>query len=231
MPDARHDEALLNRPVWGALTTGLSKLAPHGGDVRRFPPEIGPFVATVPGGLKAPASVVDVILPGETISMVEPDAPLAPANIDARQRDIVQMVQHEESSPPPCKHEISVLTDADADDMLALATLTRPGPFAERTHSLGRFIGVRAGGRLIAMGGERFHIGRYREASAICTHPDFQGQGLGRAILHAISKAIRERGEIPFLHSNADNTIAIGMYERMGFRVRTGLVHVMWARA
>jgi len=37
--------------------------------------------------------------------------------------------------------------------MFALARLTQPGPFFERTHRLGDFVGVKAGGRLAAMAG------------------------------------------------------------------------------
>ena len=50
---------------------------------------------------------------------------------------------------------IEHLGDAHAAEMLELATLTRPGPFRTRTHALGRFVGIRDNGKLIAMAGER----------------------------------------------------------------------------
>ena len=42
--------------------------------------------------------------------------------------------------------EVVPLGEADGPEMLALAQLTRPGPFAARTHALGGFIGVKARG-------------------------------------------------------------------------------------
>ena len=51
--------------------------------------------------------------------------------------------------------DIVTLEDADAPEMLALARLTEPGPFLARTHVLGTFRGIRVGGRLAAMAGER----------------------------------------------------------------------------
>ncbi len=51
-----------------------------------------------------------------------------------------------------------VLTGADAPEMLALASLTEPGPFFLRTHQMGRFIGIRRQGRLAAMAGERMRF-------------------------------------------------------------------------
>jgi hypothetical protein len=63
--------------------------------------------------------------------------------------------------------------------MLELVRLTEPGPFAARTHRLGRYIGLRRGGKLVAMAGERMRLDGFTEISAVCTHPDARGQGLG----------------------------------------------------
>jgi hypothetical protein len=45
--------------------------------------------------------------------------------------------------------------------------------------SLGDFWGIKIGGRLIAMAGERMKQPGYTELSGVCTHPDFRGKGLG----------------------------------------------------
>jgi hypothetical protein len=42
--------------------------------------------------------------------------------------------------------------------MLKLVRDTDPGPFLPRTIELGRYVGIRDGGVLIAMAGERFHF-------------------------------------------------------------------------
>ena len=116
------------------------------------------------------------------------------------------------------------LGDADAPEMLALATLCRPGPFFARTHALGGFIGVRDGeGRLIAMAGERYQIGRFTEISAVCTHPDHRGRGLARALMRVVGSRIAARGETPFLHTFPDNAGAIALYQSLGFRRRADI--------
>ena len=112
------------------------------------------------------------------------------------------------------------LGDADAADMLALARLTEPGPFLERTHTMGRFLGIRIEGRLAAMAGERMRFPGYTEVSGVCTHPDFRGRGLARRLSAAAAVAIEARGERPFLHAWRSNRSAIALYESLGFELR-----------
>lgn len=102
--------------------------------------------------------------------------------------------------------------------MVALATLTRPGPFGERNADLGEYYGLFEGERLVAMAGERMEAGTLREVSAVCTHPDFQGRGLARRLTAKLVRLQMERGQVPFLHAMHDNGRARHLYERMGFR-------------
>jgi predicted GNAT family acetyltransferase len=104
--------------------------------------------------------------------------------------------------------------------MLALATLTEPGPFFARTHQLGDFVGVRDGGRLMAMAGERMKPTGFTEVSGVCTHPDGRGRGYAGALTRAVVAKILARGEQPFLHVYAHNTGAIALYEALGFSLR-----------
>ena len=39
--------------------------------------------------------------------------------------------------------------------MIELTALTKPGPFSTRTHELGTYLGIREGGKFVAMAGER----------------------------------------------------------------------------
>ena len=115
---------------------------------------------------------------------------------------------------------VELLTDADAAEMLALAALTEPGPFLARTHTMGRFIGIRIDGRLAAMAGERMRFPGHVEVSGVCTHPDFRGRGLARRLSAAVTADIQRRGEQPFLHAWTTNTAAIALYETLGFVAR-----------
>ncbi|HVK42142.1 MAG TPA: GNAT family N-acetyltransferase, partial [Phenylobacterium sp.] len=112
----------------------------------------------------------------------------------------------------------------DAPQMLALATLTAPGPFFARTHQLGRFVGVKAGGQLVAMAGERMRPPGHTEVSGVCTHPDHRGRGYAAGLMLEVAARIRARGEIPFLHSYAHNTGAIALYQALGFDFRRELI-------
>jgi predicted GNAT family acetyltransferase len=104
--------------------------------------------------------------------------------------------------------------------MLDLTALTKPGPFGPRTHELGYYVGIRDGGKLVAMAGERLKVPGYTEISAVCTHPDHLGKGYAAALMSEIMRSIRARGEKPFLHVRGDNSRAIAIYERLGFHTR-----------
>ncbi len=112
------------------------------------------------------------------------------------------------------------LGPADVPEMLDLVARTQPGPFLARTVELGTYLGIRRGGALIAMAGERLHPPGWTEISAVCTDPAFRGEGLATRLILAVAHGIRERGETPFLHTGAQNTNAIRLYESLGFRLR-----------
>ncbi|GAY07998.1 GNAT family N-acetyltransferase [Pseudonocardia sp. N23] len=109
---------------------------------------------------------------------------------------------------------------ADVEEMLALVALTKPGPFAARTVELGTYLGIRRGGALVAMAGERLHPPGWTEISAVCTHPDHRGQGLATRLVRAVGHGIHDRGETPLMHAAASNTNAIRLYLSIGFRLR-----------
>jgi hypothetical protein len=126
---------------------------------------------------------------------------------------------------------ITPLDDADGPEMLALATLTRPGPFFARTHQLGDFVGVRVGGQLAAMAGERMRIAGFTEVSGVCTHPDHRGRGYAAALTRIVAGNILARGETPFMHVFPDNAGALSVYQALGFRVRRELRRAVFGRA
>ncbi len=124
-------------------------------------------------------------------------------------------------SPP--RVPLVPLGAADADEMMALVELTKPGPFSIRTHELGSYLGIRDNGKLVAMVGERMRLDGYTEISAVCAHPDYRGRGYPHALIKALSNTILERGEVPFLHVFSDNQSAIALYEKLGFTFRKTL--------
>ncbi len=112
------------------------------------------------------------------------------------------------------------LGQADVQEMLDLARRTKPGPFLPRTVEMGTCPGIRRGGALVAMAGERLHPPGWTEISAVCTDEAWRGRGLASRLVLAIVAGIRARGELPFLHAVATNVNAIRLYEELGFRLR-----------
>lgn len=109
---------------------------------------------------------------------------------------------------------------ADVPEMLELIAQTEPGPFLTRTIELGDYLGIRRDGALVAMAGERFQLEGWTEISAVCTRPDYRGQGLASRLVGALIASIQLRSQRVFLHVLSTNTGAIQLYEELGFRAR-----------
>jgi predicted GNAT family acetyltransferase len=190
---------------------------------RRYRPDIIPFGAARDHSAESLAALAALPKPGEVVVQVETATPLLPPGlISMRTGDVTQMVL---ARPPDAMDDarIAPLSEADAEEMLALAKLTEPGPFTRKAQALGTFYGIRMDGRLAAMTGERMKVEGFGEVSGVCTHPDFRGRGLARLLSIFVTRKILARGETPFLHAWADNTAAIRLYEQIGFTVRAEL--------
>jgi ribosomal protein S18 acetylase RimI-like enzyme len=212
----------LDRPVWTSLTGAHAHLALGEGRARRYRPEVNVFVAGPDEEPETLAAMADLALPGDPVFVVQaPRVPDLPGLAVRFRRPLVQMVFAGDAPAIPAGADSIVpLGETDADEMLALATLTQPGPFRRQTRLMGPFFGIRRQGRLAAMAGERLHVGDHAELSGVCTHPDFRGHGLGGRLSAFRTRAILARGETPFLHAWSDNAGAIDLYQRLGYRIR-----------
>lgn len=221
----------LDRPLWNALT---GRLKTHGlGDdyAVRIDPELGVFLAAADDGAESrkalnalaaryPGSGL-VELEGELMEAVLPDQPVVSRS------PCVQMTCAALTASGAPDIAFETLGDADAGEMLALATLTRPGPFRARTHSLGGFIGVRREGRLIAMAGNRLRVDGFTELSGVCVHPDFRGQGLAGGLSRIVVARVLETGEQAFLHAYAGHEATVRLYEGLGFSARARMIYTV----
>jgi predicted GNAT family acetyltransferase len=209
----------LDRPVWATL-----RHQAHWGvgdeRARRFLPDINCFAALPDESASSLTALTELVRPrGDSVYLLQVPPIVVPPGLQAA--GVARAVQMVATRRLHGDEGAQVLGDADAAEMLALAGLTQPGPFRARTHTMGRFIGLRINGLLAAMAGERMRFPGHVEISGVCTHPDFRGRGLARRLSAAVTAEIQRRGERPFLHARATNSAAITLYESLGFEVRT----------
>jgi ribosomal protein S18 acetylase RimI-like enzyme len=202
--------------VHASLTGPHESFAEILGGARRYPSEIAPFLALPDQPSEQDwRDAAALIGSGHTAALIRPALPLPDFLKIDRQFDLVQFI-----APPSLGEDDPELTELgrdDVPDMLALVALTDPGPFRARTIELGTYLGLRRNGQLIAMAGERFRAPGFVEISAVCTHPDHRGHGLATRLIRAVAAGIERTGSRPFLHTGATNTLAIRLYERLGF--------------
>jgi predicted GNAT family acetyltransferase len=212
----------LDRPVWASLTTHHAALAEGDTFARRFLRDVNLWAATRDDSPESHAALAELVKSGETIFVADVAGIVVPPGFaKVKEAAGVQLLAPHGTTFEPARDDIQILTDADAPDMLALATLTEPGPFLPRTHMMGTFRGIHVDGRLAAMAGERLRFPGYTEVSGVCTHPDFRGRGYARSLSAAVAANIVARGDQAFLHAWKSNHAAISLYEGLGFEFRT----------
>jgi ribosomal protein S18 acetylase RimI-like enzyme len=225
----------LDNPIWQALTTSLAHFARTGLSARRFPNDV-----TTLGGFPEPTQEcydsLGTILDDVKATGVFFDSPQQPPAgwTVLGGAPLFQMIYRNGRASPASSSkrpapEFIELTESDAPEMLALAQLTKPGPFGLRTRELGTYLGIRQNCQLIAMAGERLRVPGFTEISAVCTHPDYLGHGYATALMAELAHRIQDRGEIPFLHVREENTRAIALYEHLGYEKRV-LAHFAMIR-
>jgi ribosomal protein S18 acetylase RimI-like enzyme len=212
----------LDSPVWSALATTHAHFALGDATIRRYPRDIGPFIAVAPELDTTPGAMGALVAPDEKVYFVGHLPKLDARWVVDHEERILQMA-HAGVAPATRDDDIVELGSAHLDAMLELTALVYPSYFRRRTADLGRYYGFLDGGRVAAMAGERMAMTGHREISAVCTHPDFLGRGLARRLLRHLVASIRARGEAPFLHVSSDNTRAIAVYDATDFAVRREL--------
>lgn len=205
----------LDNPVFAALTGPQARFAVREAGAARYDTDVAPFAGLADGAWDDLATAAG---PGEVVTLAG-DAVRAPRGWEVlMELPGVQLV--DDGVAGRDEPEALRLTAADVPEMLDLVARTKPGPFRKHTIDLGTYLGIRRGGALVAMAGERMRLPGFTEISAVCTDPATRGEGLATRLVLALAGGIRARGETPFLHASAANTGAIRLYEALGFRKR-----------
>lgn len=216
-------EHLLDNPAWNALNSGNSNLSNGNELVKYFSPEVSPFVAlreSTPDNFELMHRLLPFEIPVLYVTARQIDIPDLWKQLHCVRA--FQMVYNDaQQSIPDSGAKLIPLNDKHIPQMLALTKLTNPGPFVDRTIEFGHYQGIFDGDELVAMAGQRLHIGNYAEISAVCTHPDHTGKGYARQLLLSQVKRILAANETPFLHVRRDNDRAVKVYHDMGFQTRS----------
>lgn len=209
--------SLLDNIMWHVLSGPHARFAAGGPTAKRYASGFSPILGFADNARPDLDALRPHVAAGEHFYCGDWGGPVpAGWTLDA-EATMFQMLWNGPTPADDPAPEAVPLGAAHAPAALALAELTRPGPFGPRTLELGDYFGVFDGGRLVAMAGERMNAGRFREISGVCTHPDYQGRGLARRLMLKLLRREVQRGETPFLHVMRANESAHALYLRMGF--------------
>ncbi len=209
-------------PAWLALTTRHQHLGHGNALARRYFARVAPIAAVESWTEASVEALVALLDPEERIFIVNPGELAADGRLmETRRITCPQMYPSADASPatPAVSAHPSLSLDpvADAPDMVALTDIAFPALFRIGTPEMGPFRGIRMGGQLVAMAGERLWIPGYREITAVCTHPDHRGHGYAYQLVQEVAQRMVDEGDLPFLHVRKENASAVGLYERLGF--------------
>jgi len=114
------------------------------------------------------------------------------------------------------------LIENDQDEMLVLYQEGyRNNWFNPRMLQTKQYFGLRLKNRLVSVAGVHIYSEQYKVAALgnIVTHPDYRGEGFGRAVTARLCQSLFEHVDHIGLNVKSNNAAAIALYEKLGFEI------------
>ena len=159
MGDAKH----LEQPPWSALTSTHAALALGNALARRYPPDVAPMAGIREVSDACLDALAALMKPDNVVGLFSAEPVPANGDLVVVGHEMIEQMIYDGSEILPATGEHVPLTPADVPEMEEFVELTKPGPFAPRTIALGSYIGMRNGGQLVAMAGERMRFDASRK--------------------------------------------------------------------
>jgi hypothetical protein len=219
--------AALDNPAWNAIRSMHASLAKSTEVAARYQASVSVFAAIANPGRLQPLN--DLVPKQEIVVLVSQPGKIAA--ITSGWREIRQIPLHQMVCDNPAgiaeAYTGRLLDESDYADMQELARQTDPGPFEAATGRMGDYFGVDGNDGLIAMAGERFRMPGWVEVSGVCTNVEARGKGYAYKLVARVMKGIADQDSGAFLHvriGSPSESVAIALYERLGFRIHQPMV-------
>jgi len=114
------------------------------------------------------------------------------------------------------------IAEADLSEVNELYQQSYPeNAFDPRMLKSGQFIGLRYQSRLVSIAGIHSYSAAYRVAALgnITTHPEYRGQGHGKAVTARLCQLLENSVDFIGLHVKCTNQSALSLYQSLGFRI------------
>jgi len=215
------NEAVLDNPVWYALTETHQKYSVDFGNVKFYNSDYTPFGAFI--------NNIDTCTAIEKFSKSSKDffivgnEPKVPSHLKPAIKYVgLQMIIYNRIDYP-ITESIIELNETHYEDLMGLIEVAFPDFFRKKTNTLGRYYGIYKNKKLVAIAGERMQTKNFIEISAVATHPNFLGNGYAKQLVTHASNKILTKNKTPFLHVDQTNLNPINLYKKLGFITRRKL--------